>query len=50
MDSIYCSMNNKEVITEYLDTYLCGGIQQKNLDKILDIMDNFIELKEKWRE
>ena len=46
MDSTYGSTNDEDVITKYLDTHLCGGIQQKNLDKILDIMDEYIELKE----
>lgn len=45
MDSI-CGSNDEEVITKYLDAHLCGGIQQKNLDKILDLMDEYIELKE----
>ena len=46
MDSTYGLTNDEETITKYLDAHLCGGIQQKNLDKILDIIDNFIELKE----
>ena len=50
MDLTYGLINNEEIVEKYLDTHLCGGIQQQNLDKILDIMDDFIELKEKWRE
>lgn len=46
MDSIYGSIKDEDVITKYLDAHLCGGIQQKNLDKILDLIDEFIELKE----
>ena len=49
MDSTYGSTNDEETITKYLDAHLCGGIQQKNLDKILDLMDEFIELKEEVR-
>ena len=36
MDSIYGSIKDEDVITKYLDAHLCGGIQQKNLDKILN--------------
>lgn len=46
IDSIYGSIKDEDVITKYLDAHLCGGIQQKNLDKILDLIDEFIELKE----
>ena len=46
MDSTYGLTNDEETITKYLDAHLCSGIQQKNLDKILDLMDEFIELKE----
>lgn len=42
----YGSGDNKTVITEYLDAYLEGGIKQKNLDLVLDLMDEFVELKE----
>lgn len=34
------------VVTKYLDGHLEDGIKQKNLDKILDIIDDYIELKE----
>lgn len=46
MDLTYGLINNEEIVKKYLDAHLCGGIQQKNLDKILDIIDDFIELKE----
>lgn len=42
----YGSGDNETVITEYLDAYLEGGIKQKNLDLVLDLMDEFVELKE----
>ena len=42
----YGSWDNETVITEYLDAYLEGGIKQKNLDLALDLMDEFVELKE----
>lgn len=37
-------------VTKYLDAHLCGGIQQKSLDKILDLMDEYIELREEVKE
>lgn len=42
----YGSGNDETVITEYLDAHLEGGIKQKNLDLVLDLMDEFVELKE----
>ena len=42
----YGSGDNETVITEYLDVHLEGGIKQKNLDLVLDLMDEFVELKE----
>ena len=42
----YGSGDDKTVITEYLDAHLEGGIKQKNLYLVLDLMDEFIELKE----
>ena len=42
----YGSGDEETVITEYLDSHLEGGIRQKNLDKILDIIDIYIEIKE----
>lgn len=43
---VYGQENDESVITKYLDGHLEGGIKQKNLDKILDIIDDYIELKE----
>lgn len=42
----YGSGDDETVITEYLDAHLEGGIKQKNLDLVLDLMDEFVELKE----
>lgn len=46
----YGSGNDVTVITEYLDAHLEGGIKQKNLDLVLDLMDEFVELKESAME
>lgn len=43
---IYGQENDESIITEYLDAHLEDGVMQKNLDKILDIIDDYIELKE----
>lgn len=43
---IYGQENDESIITEYLDDHIESGIVQKNLDKILDIIDDYIELKE----
>lgn len=42
----YGSGDEETVITEYLDAHLEGGIKQKNLDLVLNLMDEFVELKE----
>lgn len=42
----YGSGNDETVITEYLDSHLEGGIKQANLDKVLDLIDDYIEIKE----
>ena len=42
----YGSGDDETVITEYLDAHLEGGIKQKNLDLVLDLIDEFVELKE----
>lgn len=42
----YGSGNDESIITEYLDSHLENGIKQKNLDIILDLMDEYVELKE----
>lgn len=44
--SNYGSGNDDTIITEYLDSHLEDGIKQKNLDTVLDLMDEYIELKE----
>lgn len=36
----------KPSMPKYLDAHIESGITQKNLDKILDIIDDYIELKE----
>lgn len=43
---IYGQENDESVITKYLDAHLEDGIKQKNLDKIFDIVDDYIDLKE----
>lgn len=45
----YGQENEEAVITEYLGSvtdYLGNGIKQGNLDKVLDIIDDYIDLKE----
>ena len=42
----YNSGNDETIITDYLDSHLENGIKQKNLDLILDLIDEYIELKE----
>lgn len=42
----YGQLDNESIITEYLDSHLEEGIKQKNLDKVLDLIDEYIELKE----
>lgn len=42
----YGSNDEDSVITEYLDAHLEGGIQQKNLDFVLDLIDEYVELEE----
>ena len=45
--AVYGSGNNETIITEYLDySNLENGIKQKNLDFILDLIDEYVELKE----
>ena len=46
----YGSGDDDTVITEYLDAHLEGGIKQNNLDLVLNLMDEFIELKESVME
>ena len=42
----YGSGNDEVIITDYLDAHLEDGIKQKNLDTVLDLMDEYIELIE----
>lgn len=42
----YGSGNDETIITEYLYTHLENGIKQKNLDTVLDLMDEYVGLKE----
>lgn len=42
----YGQIDDETYITQYLDANLENGIKQKNLDKILDIIDNYIDLVE----
>lgn len=44
---IYGQENDENIITRYLDAHIECEIKQKNLDKIIDIIDDYIELKEK---
>ena len=46
MAKIYGSGNDETVITEYPNTHLEDGIKQKNLDLVLDLIDEYVELKE----
>ena len=42
----YGSGNDETIITEYLDSHLENGIKQKNLDFVLDLIDEYVDLKE----
>ena len=42
----YGSGNDETIITEYLDAHLENGIKQKNLDLVLDMIDEYTDLKE----
>lgn len=46
----YGSGDDETVITEYLDAHLEEDVKQKNLDLVLDLMDEFVELKESVME
>ena len=44
----YGSGNDETIITEYLEnTHLEKGIKQKNLDIVLDLIDEYVDLKER---
>ena len=42
----YGSGDDETIITEYLDVHLENGIKQKNLDLVLDLIDEYVDLKE----
>ena len=42
----YGSGDDGTIITEYLDAHLEGGIKQKNLDIVLDMIDEYVGLVE----
>ena len=44
--AVYGSGNDETIITEYLDSHLEKGIKQKNLDIILDLIDEYVEVVE----
>ena len=44
--ALYGSGNEDTIITEYLDSHLKDGITQKNLDFILDLIDEYCEVAE----
>lgn len=46
----YGSGNEETIITQYLNAHLNNGIKQKNLDKILDIIDTYADLLEALKE
>lgn len=43
---VYGSGDDETIITEYLDSHLEKGIKQKNLDIILDLIDEYVEVVE----
>lgn len=42
----YGSGDDETVITEYLDAHLENGIKQKNLDLVLDLIDEYVDVIE----
>lgn len=44
--AVYGSGDDETIITEYLDSHLENGIKQKNLDIILDLIDEYVEVVE----
>lgn len=42
----YGSGDDETIITEYLDAHLENGIKQKNLDLVLNLIDEYVDLKE----
>lgn len=43
---IYGKEDEDSLITNYLDAHIETAIKQRNLDRILDIIDNYIDLAE----
>lgn len=43
----YGQENDESIVTEYLDAHLENGIKQKNLDVVLDIIDDYVDLVER---
>ena len=43
---VYGQGDDNSIITVYLNSNLENGIKQKNLDFILDLIDEYIEIKE----
>ena len=43
---VYKDSLDNLIVTEYLNANLDDGIKQKNLDLVLDIIDDYIELRE----
>lgn len=43
---IYGQGDDNSIITVYINSNLENGIKQKNLDFILDLIDEYIEIKE----
>jgi hypothetical protein len=46
----YGTGDDETIITEYLEAHLENGIKQKNLDFILDLIDNYVDLLEAIRD
>ena len=44
--ALYGSNDDETVITQFPDAHLEEGIKQKNLDKVLDLVDEYVELVE----
>ena len=44
--ALYGSGNDEVIITDYLDAHLEDGIKQKNLDKVLNLIDEYVCIKE----
>ena len=47
---IYGQEDDNAIITSYLNSNLEGGIKQCNLDRILDLIDEYVELVESIEE